>query len=125
LFVYPDQNALIALGRKARNSEARGKLDAVSSSGPVTFVLSLWHLIETTNTNNITNATELARFIDSLKPLWLLDRHDLLKAEIAEDFCRFASTMRQLPARLPSPRCMQDSFVSQMGRGFRFPRSIL
>jgi hypothetical protein len=35
---YPDQNALVALVRKARNPEFRKKLDAVLESGSTTVV---------------------------------------------------------------------------------------
>jgi len=52
-------------------------------------VVSGWHLIETAHTTNLSNALELAEFIDSLSPVWLLERLDLLKLEIEDDFCRY------------------------------------
>jgi hypothetical protein len=86
---YPDQNAIVALGRKARNPEFRKKLDAVLEPGSTAVVVSSWHLIETANTPNLKNAIELAEFIDSLRPTWLLERRDIQKLDIEEDFCRF------------------------------------
>jgi hypothetical protein len=86
---YPDQNALIALGRRARNSEFRKKLDGAIESGSFTAVVSSWHLIETAHTSSLTNAIELAEFIDSLKPSWLFERRDLQIADVEEDFYRF------------------------------------
>jgi hypothetical protein len=102
LLIYLDQNALIALGRKARQKILRDKLDAIRQSESMTFVLSIWHLIETTHTSNIKNATELAEFIDSLKVLWLLERHDLLKLEVAENFYRFVGIMFPQTPRIVS-----------------------
>jgi hypothetical protein len=94
---YPDQNSLVALGRKARNSEFRKKLDTALESGSLAVVVSSWHLIETANTSNLANAVELAEFIDSLKPSWLLERRDIQKLDIEEDFCRFLRL--EYPAR--------------------------
>ncbi len=89
LLTYPDQNALIALGVKARNVEFRTKLDKALESGSFSVVVSTWHLIETANTTNIEGAIELAEFIDSLKPVWILERRDAQKLEVEEDFYRF------------------------------------
>jgi len=86
---YPDQNALVALGRKARNPEFRKKLDALLDSVSPTIVVSSWHLIETANTPKLENAIELAEFIDSLRPIWLLERRDIQRLDVEEDFCRF------------------------------------
>src|SRR5437588_885304 len=88
---YLDQNALIALGRKARaDSIFRKTLSDAIQSGGLTVVLSTWHLIETAHTSNRQNAIELAEFIDSLKPMWLLERMDALKLDVEDDFLRFA-----------------------------------
>lgn len=86
---YLDQNALLALGHKARRSEFRKKLDDALVPGLLTVVVSSWHLIETANTANLKNALELANFIDSLQPKWLLERRDIQKLDVEEDFCRF------------------------------------
>jgi hypothetical protein len=86
---YLDQNALIALGRKARTSEFREKLDDALEGGALSVVVSPWHLIETAHSTNLGMAIELAEFIDSLKPAWILERHDILKLEVQEDFYRF------------------------------------
>lgn len=86
---YLDQNALVALGRKARNAEFRKILDTALESGSLTIVVSSWHLIETANTPDLPRALELAEFIDSVRPVWLLERRDIQKLDIEEDFCRF------------------------------------
>lgn len=86
---YLDQNAVIRLGYKARTDEYRKKLDSLLESGSFTAVVSSWHLIETANTKNLANAVELAEFIDSLKPAWLLERRDIQKLDIEDDFYRF------------------------------------
>jgi hypothetical protein len=97
---YLDQNALINLGRKALgNPEFRGKIDAAIQSGALTIVLSSWHLIETANTTNLENAIKLADFMVSLRPSWLLERHNIQTLEVHEDFFRFAKVdfQGQLP----------------------------
>jgi hypothetical protein len=86
---YLDQNALVTLGRKARRPEFRKKLDDALAAGLLSVVVSSWHLIETANTANLKSALELAEFIDSLRPSWLLERRDIQNLEVEEDFCRF------------------------------------
>ncbi len=86
---YPDQNALLGLGFKARSPEFRKKLDSAIESGSLAVVVSSWHLIETAHTSNLASAIELAEFIDSLKPAWLLERRDIQKLDVEEDFYRF------------------------------------
>lgn len=86
---YLDRNALIPLGLKARKPELRKKLDAALESGALRVVRSIWHLIETTRTDKLELAVELARFIDSLNPMWLFERHDILRMEVADDFYKF------------------------------------
>jgi hypothetical protein len=86
---YLDQNAVIDLGVRARRAEFSKKLDAAIGSGAFTPMVSSWHLIETANTTNLANAIELAEFIDSLKPVWLLERQSIQKLDVQEDFCRF------------------------------------
>jgi hypothetical protein len=86
---YLDQNALIALGRKARHKDFRQKLDAALESKSLSVVVSSWHLIETARTTNLANATELAVFIDSLNPGWLFERLNLQRLDVEEDFYRY------------------------------------
>ncbi len=86
---YLDQNALIELGRKARNTDFRKRLDSAIESGSLAAVVSSWHLIETAHTSNLANAIELAEFIDSLKPSWLFERRDIQKLDVEQDFHRF------------------------------------
>src|SRR5260370_17073295 len=87
--VYLDQNTQIELGVRARRAEFRGKLDSMIGSGRMTAVVSSWHLIETANTTNLDNAVELAEFIDSLRPVWMLERRNIQKLDVQEDFWRF------------------------------------
>jgi hypothetical protein len=89
MLTYLDQNALIELGVKARDSKFRKKLDESLGIGSLTVVVSSWHLIETANTRNLDRAVELAEFIDSLRPAWLLERRDIQRLEIEDDFYRF------------------------------------
>ena len=87
---YLDQNALIGLGRKARAADFRRELDDVLGAGALKVVLSLWHLVETAHTKKLENAIELANFIESLRPAWLFERHNVLLMEVAEDFYEYA-----------------------------------
>lgn len=100
--VYLDQNALIELGVKARKTDFRGRLDGIIASGAMIAVFSTWHLIETANTNNLANAVELAEFIDSLKPTWLLERRNIQKLDVQEDFWRFLGMDFQNRSRVGS-----------------------
>jgi hypothetical protein len=100
--VYLDQNALIELGVKARKTDFRGRLDGIIASGAMIAVFSTWRLIETANTNNLANAVELAEFIDSLKPTWLLERRNIQKLDVQEDFWRFLGMDFQNRSRVGS-----------------------
>ena len=64
------------------------------------------HLIETANTTNLANAAELAEFIDSLRPVWLLERRNIQKLDVQEDFWRFLKL--EFP---PRPRVATRSAV--------------
>jgi hypothetical protein len=86
---YLDQNALLGLGFKARDPEFRRILDRALESGSLAVVASSWHLIEAAHTSNLANAVELAEFIDSLKPAWLLERRDIQKLDVEDDFYKF------------------------------------
>jgi hypothetical protein len=86
---YLDQNALIALGYEARGPNFRKLLDARLESGSLAVVVSSWHLIETANTRDLKKAIELADFIDSLRPAWLLERRDIQRLDVKEDFYKF------------------------------------
>jgi len=87
-FTYLDQNALLKLGFKARKPDFRQRLDT-ALSGSLAIVVSSWHLIEKAHTSNVAIAVELAEFIDSLRPSWLLERRDIQKLDVEDDFCRF------------------------------------
>jgi len=103
---FLDQNALIALGRKARQPEFRKKLDYALDSKTLNVVTSSWHLIETANTTDLIKALELADFIDSLKPSWLLERRDVQMLDTEEDLLRYLKL--EVPVR---PRVTTRSAV--------------
>src|SRR5579864_7110659 len=91
LLTYLDQNALINLGRKVlANDQLRTKLNHAIGSGALTVVVSPWHLIETAHHVKTEKAIQLADFIDSLRPAWLLERYDVRTLEVHEDFFKFA-----------------------------------
>jgi len=98
--VYPDQNALVVLGLKAQKAEFRWKLDTAIKSNALTFVVSTWHLVETAHSPNLASAVRLADFIDSLRPSWLLERRDLQKLDVEEDFLRFLKINRERQRRV-------------------------
>ena len=101
MLTYLDQNALIKLGFKALGSEEfRAKIDAAIESGSLTVVVSSWHLVETANTTKLENAVKLADFIDSLKPKWLLEKYDVTRLEVHEDFFRFAKLDHRVQERV-------------------------
>lgn len=87
---YLDQNAVIYLEEAAGDPAFRAKLDGAIESGKVNVVVSSWNLIETAGTKDVSKAVRLADFIDSLRPTWLLERHDIQTLEVQEDFFRFA-----------------------------------
>jgi hypothetical protein len=87
---YLGQNALIYLERRANDPAFRAKLDPAIVSGKLQVVVSSWHLIETANTKDVDKAVRLADFIDSLRPVWLLERHNIQTLEVQENFYRFA-----------------------------------
>jgi hypothetical protein len=86
MLTFLDQNALIALGKKARDSHFRKKLDDALAAKSLNVVASTWQLVETANTTKLEGALELARFIDSLKPAWLFERLDLQAFDVEDDF---------------------------------------
>lgn len=91
VFSYLDQNVLIKLGFKALgNPEFAIRLTSQVENGTLRVVVSTWHLIETANTSKVENAVRLADFIDSLRPAWLLEKYDITRCEVQEDFFRFA-----------------------------------
>jgi hypothetical protein len=87
--IYLDQNALIGLGFKAGNAQFRKKLDGAIESGGLTITVSTWHLVETANSPNLASAIRLAEFMDTLRPKWLFERHNLQKMDVQEDFLTF------------------------------------
>src|SRR5258708_1089292 len=87
---YLDQNAVIYLENTAIDPRFRAELDAAIASGELSIVVSSWNLIETAKTKDVGKAVRLADFIDSLRPAWLLERHNIQTIEVREDFYRFA-----------------------------------
>ncbi len=90
LLIYLDQNAVIYLEQAVNDPSFRPKLEAAIRSGKLTVVVSSWHLIETAKTTDVAKAVRLAEFIESLRPIWLLERHNIQTLEVREDFYRFA-----------------------------------
>lgn len=87
---YLDQNAVIYIEKAASDPAFQAKLNAAIASGQSTIVVSSWNLIETAKTKDVDKAVRLADFIDSLRPAWLLERHNVQTLEVQEDFYRFA-----------------------------------
>jgi hypothetical protein len=104
--IYLDQNALISLGRKARQGDCREKLISFISLGGEPFVLSFWHLVETSYGSRPAKSAELADFIESLKPRWLLERHEILALDVSEDFYTFLRLGHEVSARVVTRREM-------------------
>ncbi len=104
--VYPDQNGLVALGFKAQKGDFRRSLDSAISSGTLTIVVSSWHLVETAHSPNLASAVRLADFIDSLKPSWLLERRDLQRLDVQEDFFRFINIEHESQPRITTRSAM-------------------
>lgn len=97
---YLDQNALIGLGKKAADPTFSARLRKSVELGRAAVVASPWHWVETSRTRNLASATRLADFLDSLSPLWLLDRRDLQRIEVHSDFFAFARIDYRPPDRL-------------------------
>ena len=100
--VYLDQNAVIKLGFKAEHASFREKLDKAIAAKSISFLVSMWHLIETAHTPKLENAVALAKFIDSLLPMWLLERRDIQRIEVEEDFFRFSKIKYEPAPRITS-----------------------
>lgn len=115
---YLDQVAIIKLGFAAKRQDFRLKLDAAIACGSLTFAVSPWHLIETAHTTNLEGAVALAEFVDSLKPMWLLERLDIMRLDVEEDLYRFAKIDFE-----PIPRVTtRSAAISSLNRGKDSPR---
>ncbi len=79
--IYLDQNALIALGRKTLTTE-EAEVRRHIKQGRATLVLSPAHWVDTASGSSEQRSRELARFIDSLRPVWLRERINLHQLEI-------------------------------------------
>jgi hypothetical protein len=117
--VYLDQNAVITLGRNAQDDAFKERLCKALESHALTVVVSSWHLIETANTKNVQNAIRLAEFIDSLQPAWLLERYDIQKIEIHDEFFKFARIPYQAPPKVTT-RSAVIAALSRKRDGSRF-----
>jgi hypothetical protein len=101
VLTYLDQNALINLGRKSlASADFREKIETAIKSGTQAIVVSSWHLIEIANTTQLHNAIKLADFMDSLQPSWLLEKFDITRLEVHEDFYRFAGLNHPIQKRV-------------------------
>lgn len=115
--IYLDQNALINLGRLARDTPFRDKLDEFTNRYQMQFVLSWWHLVESSYGDSDRNSEELAAFAQSLRPLWLLERFDILRLDVAEDFSRYAGIDYICQPRIRNFDGMLASFESKRTPG--------
>lgn len=76
--VYLDQDALIALGRRRPYEQLRRRIEGRE----ITLVLSPAHLMDTAGGPSAENSRAMARFIDSLRPIWLKELVKLQRLEI-------------------------------------------
>jgi hypothetical protein len=102
--IYLDQNALISLGKRARTTDFRKRLDSFFSARTDAIVLSFWHLVETSYGRNPERSGELADFIESLDPAWLVERHEILRLDVLDDFCKHLRLDHE-----PTPRVVSRS----------------
>lgn len=79
--IYLDQNALIVLGRKKLTTE-EAEVRRHIEQGRATLVLSPAHWVDTAGGGSEQSSRGLARFIDSLHPVWLRERINLHQLEI-------------------------------------------
>lgn len=79
--IYLDQNALIFLGHKKLTTE-EAEVRRHIEQGRATLVLSPAHWLDTAGGESEQRSMKLARFIDSLRPVWLRDRMDVHRLEI-------------------------------------------
>ena len=106
--IYLDQNALIYLYQRSQNDGSfKVKLLAAISDANFIIVLSPWHWVETARTKDIQKASQLADFMDELKPVWLRDRRDLERIEVEDGFLKFADIPYvQPPALITRPELL-------------------
>lgn len=114
--LYLDQNALIALGRRARRLHFRAKLDEFIRAG-TTLVLSWWSLIEASYGDSETNSKELAVFMESIRPLWILERFDIVRFDVSENIFRYLRIPFERSSRIVDFRGLLHSFEIKRKRG--------
>src|SRR5437868_2845954 len=90
---FLDQNALIYLLTGTASDSLATRLKNAISSQKRLFILSSWHWIEGARTKDVTKAIALGEFMDSLSPAWLLERRDLQRLEVENDFFAFCGIL--------------------------------
>lgn len=121
--IYLDQNALITLWRKAQERDFRERLDAFINSGSEVLVFSVWSLIETSYGDRPESSGELADFVESLRPSWLLERHEMLRLDVSNDFYRYLKLGANAPPRVV-PQSDMFATIAQRTGGPTFRGSI-
>jgi hypothetical protein len=120
MLIYLDQTALIDLGWNTRNSaEFRQRLNQSLVTGSIRFVLTWWHLIESSYGDDAGLCGELGDFIQSLNCRWLPERYHLLQYDVAEDFYTFA----RIPYE-PRPRIVDWTGLLALFEALRTPGSV-
>lgn len=79
--IYIDHNILIYLYNDT-DQVYKHVIDKIIGDDDLTFVFSIWNLIEIVTGNEIDEAIELAALIDSLNPMWLVERLNIEQEEV-------------------------------------------
>jgi hypothetical protein len=88
IYLYLDQKDLINLSNDPQ-SNAAIKLRQLILSGSVIVVLAFIHVIETWKHKKYDARWKLARYADSLLPLWIANRSSLFNEEIISALCEY------------------------------------
>ena len=81
--IYIDHNILIYL-HKDTGHIYKSVIDKIIGDNDFTFVFSIWNLVEIVTGNEIDAAIELASLVDSLNPMWLVERLNIQEEEVKE-----------------------------------------
>jgi len=79
--IYIDHNILVYLVETQNKEEDEALANILESQG-ITFLCSLWNLAETSNGKNYNQSLNLAKFLDNIKPQWILERLNIQEEEV-------------------------------------------
>lgn len=79
--IYIDHNILIYLYND-KNHIYKPVIDKINGDKELTFAFSIWNLVEIVTGNEIEEAIKLAALVDSLNPMWLVERLNILEEEV-------------------------------------------